>query len=150
MTTSAALGTDTTEQTWGTDERGGAVGVEMALLWGAMLALVLAVVQVALVFYAGQLALTAAQDGVRTGRTDTGAASGTAVAGTVEDARRDAEAFLDRAAGTALTAVTVTAAVDPAAGTVQVTVTGEVLSVLPGVTLTVSRQAVGGLERITP
>ena len=50
-------------------ERGGATGVEMALLWAAMLAFILAVAQVALVFYAGQLALTAAQDGLHTGRT---------------------------------------------------------------------------------
>ena len=41
----------------------------MALIWIAMLALVAAATQVALVFYAGQLALTAAQDGVHAGAT---------------------------------------------------------------------------------
>src|SRR3954454_20186044 len=50
-------------------ERGGGVGVEMALLWITMLGLVAAATQVALVFYAGQLALTAAQDGVHAGAT---------------------------------------------------------------------------------
>ncbi|MGD9989054.1 TadE family protein, partial [Pseudonocardia sp.] len=44
-------------------ERGGATGVEMALLWVLLIGLILAVVQVALIFYAGQLALTGAQDG---------------------------------------------------------------------------------------
>ena len=55
-------------------ERGGGVGVEMALIWIAMLGLVAAATQVALVFYAGQLALTAAQDGVHAGATQTAAA----------------------------------------------------------------------------
>ena len=54
-----------------TGERGGGVGVEMALIWIAMLGLVAAATQVALVFYAGQLALTAAQDGVHAGATQT-------------------------------------------------------------------------------
>ena len=49
-------------------ERGGAVGVEMALIWIAMLGLVAAATQVALVFYAGQLALTAAQDALNVGK----------------------------------------------------------------------------------
>ena len=55
-------------------ERGGGVGVEMALIWIAMLGLVAAATQVALVFYAGQLALTAAQDGVHAGATQNAAA----------------------------------------------------------------------------
>ena len=59
-------------------ERGGAVGVEMALIWIAMLALVAAATQVALVFYAGQLALTAAQDGVHAGATQNTASQNTA------------------------------------------------------------------------
>ena len=59
-------------------ERGGAVNVQMALLWSAMLGLVLTVVQVSLVFYASQLALTAAEDGVRSGRTGTTADGGRA------------------------------------------------------------------------
>jgi Flp pilus assembly protein TadG len=131
-------------------ERGGALNVQMALLWGAMLALVLAVVQVALVFYAGQLALTAAEDGVRSGRTGAAPASPSGAAGAVEEARRDAEAFLARTAGSTLTATSVTATLDPGAGTVSVTVTGRVLAVLPGVSLPITRQAVGGLEQVTP
>ena len=57
----------------------------MALIWIAMLGLVAAATQVALVFYAGQLALTAAQDGVHAGVTQDPAA-----------ARDAAQSFLDR------------------------------------------------------
>ena len=138
-------------------ERGGAVGVELALLWGVMLTLVLAVVQIGLVFYAGQLALTAAQTGVNAARTPTVAAdnnaSGTgawSIAESAEDARDNADAFLADAAGTVLTDTTITTQIDQGAATVQVTVTGEVLSLIPGVTPTVSRDAVGGLEQVTP
>ena len=49
-------------------ERGGATSVQMALLWTGILALVLASVQTALFFYAGQVALTAAEEGLRSGR----------------------------------------------------------------------------------
>ncbi|WP_433274019.1 TadE family protein [Pseudonocardia xinjiangensis] len=123
------------------DERGGATGVEMALLWGAMILMILAVVQVALLFFAGQLALTAAQDGLRSGRYF-GAES---VAGA---AQRDAQEFLSRTAGTTLTGVTVTATVDEGVGLLRVRVEGTALSLIPGVPVQVSREAVGGLERV--
>ena len=77
-------------------ERGGASSVEMALLWSVLLTCLLAIVQVALLSYAGQVALSAAQDGLRTGR-----AYGTTDVAAV--ARRDAEEFLARAGGTLLT-----------------------------------------------
>jgi Flp pilus assembly protein TadG len=140
-------------------ERGGATGVELALLWGVMLTLVLAVVQIGLLFYAGQLALTAAQTGVNSARTPTGVAVGGgagetagswSIADSADDARRDSEEFLARAAGDVLSNVTITTQVDQANATVQVTVTGDVLSVLPGITPTVVRQAAGGLEQVAP
>jgi Flp pilus assembly protein TadG len=131
-------------------EQGGAVNVQMALLWAAMLALMLAVVQVSLVFYAGQLALTAAEDGVRGGRTQTAAGNRSAERGVIGEARRNAEEFLARTAGTALTDTAVTAELDAATGTMSVTVTGRALAVLPGFNLPISRQAVGGLEQVTP
>lgn len=124
-------------------ERGGATSVEMALLWVALMLLILAVVQVALLSYAGQLALTAAEDGLRSGRaylTESRA----------DAARRDAQDFLARAGGTVLSDVSVSASVDDAAGLLQVRVTGAALSLVPGVPLTITREAVGGLERITP
>ncbi|MER7433690.1 TadE/TadG family type IV pilus assembly protein [Pseudonocardia alni] len=126
-----------------TGDRGGSTSVEMALLWGVLLLLILAVVQVALLSYAGQLALTAAQDGLSSGR-----AYGTE---TVTDtAQRDAAGFLDRAAGTVLSDVTVTATVDDGQGLLTVRVTGTALSLVPGLPLAVTREAVGGLERPAP
>ncbi|QNG50456.1 pilus assembly protein [Pseudonocardia petroleophila] len=107
-----------------------------------MLLIILAVVQVALLFYAGQLALTAAQDAVRVGRLYEADP-------TLNAARDHATAFLDRAAGTALQNVIVTADVD-AAGTVRVRVEGDALSLVPGVPLSVAREAVGGIERPAP
>lgn len=124
-------------------ERGGAAGVEMALLWGVLLLLVLGVVQIALLSFGGQLALTAAQDGLRSGRAY-------ATETITSAARRDAEGFLDRSAGTVLTDVTVTVTVDEPQGLLTVRVTGTVLSLVPGVPLAVTREAVGGLERSAP
>ncbi|TQM09811.1 TadE family protein [Pseudonocardia kunmingensis] len=123
------------------DERGGATSVEMALLWTVLTVLILAVVQIALLFYAGQLALTAAQDGLRSGRYY-------AAEPVIDAARRDAEEFLARAGGSTLTDVAVTATVDD--GVLRVRVTGTALSLIPGVPLAISRDAVGRLERITP
>lgn len=134
-------------------ERGGAAGVELALLWGVMLILVLAVVQIGLLYYAGQLALTAAQTGASSARTtdlDAGSDLVVPVSGSADDARRDAEYFLARTGGTVLSDATVTTEFDQATATVQVTVTGNVLSVLPGINPTVTRQARGGLEQAAP
>ncbi|MCX6465762.1 MAG: hypothetical protein NTW05_19545 [Pseudonocardiales bacterium] len=117
--------------------------MEMALLWSALLACLLAVVQVALLSYAGQVALSAAQDGLRGGR----GYGATDIAG---GAQRDAEDFLARAGGTVLTATEVSVTVDAAAGLLRVRVAGTALSVVPGIRLTVEREAVGGLERVSP
>ena len=82
-------------------ERGGATSVAMALIWTALLAFVLATVQAGLFYLAGQLALTAAQDGLRAGRTYP--------APSTARARTAGEDFLARAAGTTLGSPTVTA-----------------------------------------
>ncbi len=124
-------------------ERGGASSVEMALLWSVLLVCILAVVQVALLSYAGQVALSAAEDGLRSGR-------GYGTESIAATARQDAESFLARAGGTLLTDVVVSVTVDDDAGLLRVRVTGAALSVVPGVPLGVEREAVGGLERIAP
>lgn len=127
----------------GKAEAGGATSVEMGLLWSVLLLVVLAVVQVGLLSYAGQLAQTAAQDGVRSGRAFS-------VAATTDVARRDAEAFLARAGGSVLTDIEVTATVVDGGGILRVQVTGTALSLLPGLPLTVTRAAVGGVEQVAP
>lgn len=124
-------------------ERGGATGVEMALLWIVLMMLILAIVQVALLFYAGQLALTAAQDGLRSGRIYL-------TESTTTSAQRDAQDFLARAGGTVLTDVVVSASLDDGGGILRVRITGSALSLVPGVPLAVTREAVGGVERIAP
>ena len=121
-------------------ERGGATSVQMALLWTGILALVLASVQTALFFYAGQVALTAAEEGLRSGRYYK--------AEPADEARRETEAFLARVAGKTLTSPSVDVTVDPEAPTLQVTVSGDVLSIVPGVMLRVSRQATGAVEQV--
>ena len=114
----------------------------MALIWPAMLALVLATVQVALLYLAGQLALTAAQDGLRAGRYHPAAST--------DRARQVSEDFLARTAGTTLKAPTVTAALSGDGAVLQVDVTGTVTTVLPGIELRVAKRAAGAVERPAP
>ncbi|WP_219414194.1 hypothetical protein [Pseudonocardia nigra] len=123
-------------------DTGGATGVEMAMLWAAMPLIIAAVVQIALLFYAGQLALTAAEDGLRAGRYLENPSP--------QRAQEDAEAFLRRAAGTALGVPVVAAELDADAGLLRVRVSGEALSLLPGIRLRVEKEAVGPVERIVP
>ena len=123
-------------------ERGGGVGVEMALLWIAMLALVAAATQVALVFYAGQLALTAAQDGVHAAATQNPTSQNTA--------RDAAQSFLARSAGTVFTPTEVTVTLEQGGGVLRVQVRGQALSLIPGMRLPVDKTAVAALERVTP
>ena len=131
-------------------ERGGGVGVEMALIWIAMLSLVAAATQVTLVFYAGQLALTAAQDGVHAGATQTATAQDPTGQGRAHDAARDAaQGFLARASGTVFTPTAVTVNVEQGGGLLRVQVRGQALSLIPGTKLTVDKSAVAALEQVT-
>lgn len=125
-----------------TGERGGATSVQMALLWIAMITFILAVVQTALLYLAGQLALTAAEDGLRSGRYYG--------VGSAEQARRSAQDFIARTAGTTLGAPTVEAVISDDGGTLQVSVSGTVLAVVPGLELHVAKQATGAIEQVTP
>ncbi|GAA3239657.1 hypothetical protein GCM10017691_41050 [Pseudonocardia petroleophila] len=125
-----------------TGERGGSTSVQMAILWIAMITFILAVVQTALLYLAGQLALTAAEDGLRSGRYYG--------VGSAEQARLSAEDFLSRAAGTTLGAPTVEAVISDDGGTLQVSVSGTVLAVVPGMELHVDKQATGAIEQVTP
>lgn len=120
---------------------GGAINVQMALLWSVILLLILSVIQVALVYFGGQLALTAAQDGLRQGRHYG--------SGSPDTAQRGAEQFLARTGGQ-LSGLTVSAELTDDGTTMRVQVSGEVPSLLPGVRLTVRKEAIGALERITP
>ncbi|GAA2848185.1 hypothetical protein GCM10010472_01360 [Pseudonocardia halophobica] len=119
-------------------ERGGAVSTQLALLWSGTLALVLTGVQISLYAFASQLAMTAAEDGVRSGR-HYGAES-------AADAEETARRFLERSAARVLLNPRTEAIVRPD-GSLDVVVTGEVLTVLPVLDLPISRTATGALER---
>ena len=124
----------------GDGERGGATNVEMALLWSLLALFIFGAIQAGLYYYAGQVALTAAEDGLRSGRyyADPSPAR----------AQQTAESFIDRAAGTTLSATTVTAQTEGT--TMRVRVSGQVLSLVPGMDLSVSKEAAGPIERLTP
>lgn len=119
-------------------ERGGATSVELALLWSGTLALVLVGVQVAMLAMASQLALSAAEDGLRAGRYR-GIES-------PDVARQAAAAFANRTTGNLLREVEAEAHEEPG-GRLTVTVSASVAALLPGLPLTVTRQATGALER---
>jgi Flp pilus assembly protein TadG len=103
-------------------ERGSAT-LEIAILGPAILALTFTVVQAGLWFYARSLALAAAEEGVTAAR----AYAATPIVGTMR-----AHAFLSQQAGDSLTAARV-ASTGTTATTVRITVTGQALSILPGV-----------------
>ena len=118
----------------------GSVSLELAIVFPALLLIVTALIQYALWFHARSVALAAAQQGVSVAR----AYHSTPAAG-----RGSALAFIaDHGADTLLNPDVTTAS--PAAGQVQVVVTGRSVSVLPGVAgLAVSQSAAGPLERFT-
>ena len=118
----------------------GSASVEIAILGPALLLLVFAIVQGGLWFYAHNLALAAAEEGVTTG-----AAYGARPDAGVARTRN----FLDQQAGDSLTATTISSAGSTPA-VVRIEVTGRSLSVLPGVPgIEVTATAVGPVERFT-
>ena len=125
------------------DRRGGDAGsasVEIAILGPALLLLVFSIVQGGLWFYAHNLALAAAEEGVTTG-----AAYGARPDAGVARTRN----FLDQQAGDSLTATTISSA-GSTPTLVRIAVTGRSLSVLPGVPgLTVTQDALVPVERFT-
>ncbi len=113
----------------------GASPVEFAIVASAMIVLTFTVVQVGLYFYARSMALGAATQGANAGRgynAPDGSAQSTALS------------FLDQA-GDGLTNQRVT--VTRTGQDVRVTVTGTAISVLPGVSFTVSQSAHGSVEQ---
>ena len=123
------------------DDRGSAT-LELTVLFPMLLLLIFGVVQGALYFHARNVALAAAEQGVRAGRADGQADP----AGT---AAREARAFLaDTGELANLTALNIVPAVS---GTqLRVTITADTISLLPGVPGPQIRQsAAGSLERFT-
>ena len=118
----------------------GSVTLELAIVFPVLLLIVTALIQYALWFHARSLALAAAQQGVSVAR----AYDSTPAAG-----RDSALAFVADHGSDSLLAASATAS-RPAAGQVQVVVTGRSLSLLPGMGgIAVSQSAAGPVERFT-
>jgi Flp pilus assembly protein TadG len=124
---------------WARGERG-ASSLEIAIIFPAILLLIMAIVQAGLFWHSRTLALSAAQEGLR---------SVTAMGGTAAAGEQDALSFLIRAGADGwLLDRTVTAERSATSGTV--TVTGRTVSVIPGLpTLSVQQSASGPIERAT-
>ncbi|HEY3545804.1 MAG TPA: TadE/TadG family type IV pilus assembly protein [Propionicimonas sp.] len=118
----------------------GSASLELAILFPALLLVVVALVQYGLWFHARSLAEAAAAEGVNAAR---------AHGATLDAGRTRAETFLTDHARDTLTNSTVTATT-PSAGHVMVQVSGRALSLLPFVPgLPVQTSAQGPVERFT-
>ncbi|MFJ9752309.1 TadE family protein [Streptomyces chartreusis] len=120
------------------DDRGD-TSIQMAIIFPFVLFATVAVVQASMWFYARQIALTAAREGVTAARAyESSPAEGAAQA-------RD---MLTRTAGDSLTGYSVSASSN--GQRVQVEVSGSALSMIPGVSgLQITQSASGPMERWT-
>lgn len=129
---------------WHTRPRGyagdrGSVTLEVAILFPVVLIILLTITQAALWFHARELALAAAQEGVRAGRVD-GATTATGIAG--------ARTYITEHAARSLydTNVSATGSTET---DIHIVVTGRPPSLLPGLTIHIRQQARGPRERFT-
>jgi Flp pilus assembly protein TadG len=118
----------------------GAASLELAVIFPVVLLLVMTLIQAALWFYARSVALGAAQEGAREGRVQPASTT---------RAQTAAEDFLDQTASDLLTGQDVAVTGSPTS--IEVTVSGTSLSLLPGLSgWSVNQTAVGPVERPTP
>jgi Flp pilus assembly protein TadG len=122
----------------------GSNALELAVLAPVLLLIVFFIVQAALWLYGRNVALQAAREGVSELRLvdadDDVAAAQNEIAGRVVR-------FAGKLGGSSLLDPAATSDYDDGAGRVTVTVTGHAVSLIPGLTLTVTRQADGEIER---
>lgn len=118
------------------DDRGDA-SIQMAIVYPVVLLAAIAVIQASLWYYARQIALTAAREGVTAAR---------AYQASPADGAARARDVLGRTAGDSLRSVSVSAGND--GERIRVQVSGVAQSMLPGVSgLTVTQSASGPVER---
>lgn len=124
---------------WWHDTERGDVAISVAILWPVMLALVWLCLQTGLYFYGRQVALAAAEQGAQAARTEP-----------VSTARADdaATRFVASVGGAWVANPQVTAELQGDA--VRVTVRGDAISLLPGITFGIEQESVMPLERIAP
>lgn len=123
---------------WHARERGD-VNISAALLWPVMLAIIWLSLQTGLYFFGRQVALSAAEQGAATARSQPVSTTRANTAATT---------FMASAAGGLVTDPQVTTTVQGAS--VRVQVTGNAVSLVPGVTFTIHQESVQPIERITP
>lgn len=127
-------------RTDGPDRDRGSISLEIAILGPVLLLLIFTIVQFGLWFYARNLALAAAQEGVTAARAY-GASPGAGVT--------RARTFLDQQAGDSLTQTVATSS-GSTATRVRIEVTGRALSIIPGLPgLQVTQSADAPVERFT-
>jgi Flp pilus assembly protein TadG len=114
----------------------GASSVEMVLLTPALMLFVFTIIQVGLWFHAKQVVTAAAQEGARAARRS---------GATAADGRAAASAYIARVGGASVT--TVTTAGERSATSVQVTVSGRAVRLIPGFPLAVRSTSTGPVER---
>ena len=128
------------ERRTGSQSERGSASLEIAILGPALLLLIFGVVQAGLWFYARNLALAAAQEGVDAAR----AYHASGDAGVTR-----AQSFLERAAGDSVQGATVSAS-GSTPTTVRIEVRGRSLSVIPGMSgIPINQSAQGPVERFT-
>ncbi|MEU8221688.1 TadE family protein [Kribbella sp. NPDC048915] len=119
--------------------------LELAILAPAILALIFLCIQTALWLYGRSVALNAAEEGVSRLRLVQPPVYTAAVG---EKVRADVQSYAQQLGGTALQHATVPfPAYNDPEGMVSFTVTGETVSLVPGLTLRVSRTATGPIEQ---
>lgn len=117
------------------EDRGSAT-VQWVVLAPLLLTMLLSVLQAGLWFYARNLALTAAQEATQIARgTD----------GSTEQGRAAANSYLDRTGTGMLTDITVSVIITDTK--VTTTVSGNSISLVPGVTIAVTQVSVGSVEK---
>lgn len=122
----------------------GASAVELAIVAPGLLLLIFLSIQAGLYYYGRVVAQQAAREGVSQLRL----AQDKATADTVtEDLREGVEAYARTVGRETLLDPDADSSYDVEEGTVSVTVTGRVISLVPGLDLTVSQQVTGEIER---
>ncbi|MEW1648374.1 TadE family protein [Streptomyces sp. NPDC091219] len=121
---------------WG-DDRGDA-SIQMAIVFPFVLLTTIAVIQASLWYYAREIALTAAREGLTAAR---------AYQASPADGTARAQEVLGRSAGDSLRDYGVSASND--GQRVRVQVSGTALSLVPGLSLTITQSASGPVERWT-
>jgi Flp pilus assembly protein TadG len=125
----------------------GASSLELAILAPSILALIFISIQTALWLYGRSVALNAAQEGVSRLRLVQPPLYN---AGIGEKVRADIEAYAQQLGGNSLgDAQVLPPSYNSPEGQVSFTVTGESISLVPGLTLKVSQTATGPIEQFT-